>query len=122
LTNSFTSPSQSKVVIPEDDPKRQLTFANSDDPKMRHVSVAGDTYTILVSGGHCRNGWSYFPPIAAHLDHDPTNNRLRNLKKSLFALRCLFVVVRQGPLSSSGSGGTIGCSDCKATNCAMAWQ
>jgi quercetin dioxygenase-like cupin family protein len=50
LTNSSTSPSQSEVVIPEDDLRRQLTVANPDDPKMRHVAVASDTYTILVSG------------------------------------------------------------------------
>ena len=50
MTNSSISPSQSEVVIPEDDPKRQLTVANSDNPKMLHVAVAGDTYTILVRG------------------------------------------------------------------------
>ena len=50
MTNSSISPSQSEVPIPKDDLQRQLTVANSDNPKMRHVSVAGDTYTILVSG------------------------------------------------------------------------
>ncbi len=50
LTNSSTSPDQSKVAIPEDDTLRQLTVTNPDNPKMRHVAVAGDTYTILVSG------------------------------------------------------------------------
>jgi quercetin dioxygenase-like cupin family protein len=50
LTNSSTSPSQSEVVIPEDDPRRQLTVAHPDNPKTRHVAVAGDTYTILVGG------------------------------------------------------------------------
>ena len=50
LTSSSASPSQSKVAIPEDDLQRQLTVAHSDSPKMRHVAVAGDTYTILVSG------------------------------------------------------------------------
>lgn len=50
LTNSSTSSSRSEVVIPEDDTQRKLTVANSDNPKMRHVAVAGDTYTILVSG------------------------------------------------------------------------
>ena len=44
------APSQSEGVIPKDDPERQLTVANADDGKLRHVSVAGDTYTILVSG------------------------------------------------------------------------
>jgi quercetin dioxygenase-like cupin family protein len=39
-----------KATIPPDDPLRTLTVADPDDPKLRHVSVAGGTYTILVSG------------------------------------------------------------------------
>jgi quercetin dioxygenase-like cupin family protein len=45
-----SSPSRPEPVIPEDDPQRRLTVANADSPTMRHVSVAGDTYTILVGG------------------------------------------------------------------------
>jgi quercetin dioxygenase-like cupin family protein len=44
------SASQPESVIPADDPRRKLTVANPDIAKMRHVSIAGDTYTILVSG------------------------------------------------------------------------
>ena len=36
--------------IPADDPARKLTVAESDDPKLRHVAVVGNIYTILVSG------------------------------------------------------------------------
>lgn len=36
--------------IPPDDPGRKLVVANPDGPGRRHVSVAGDTYTILVRG------------------------------------------------------------------------
>jgi quercetin dioxygenase-like cupin family protein len=36
--------------IPADDLSRSLTVTNPDDPQLRHVSVVGDTYTILVSG------------------------------------------------------------------------
>ena len=36
--------------IPADDPTRRLTVTNPDDPQARHISVVGDTYTILVSG------------------------------------------------------------------------
>jgi quercetin dioxygenase-like cupin family protein len=36
--------------IPPDDKNRKLTLADPDDPKSRHVSVAGGTYTILLSG------------------------------------------------------------------------
>ena len=36
--------------IPADDPNRELALANPDDPAMRFVSVAGGTYTILLTG------------------------------------------------------------------------
>jgi quercetin dioxygenase-like cupin family protein len=50
MTDSAKSPSQPEAAIPADDPRRKLTVANPDSPKLRHVSVAGGTYTILVSG------------------------------------------------------------------------
>ncbi len=43
--NASTSPSQ----IPPDD-SRPLTTAHSDDPKVPHIGLVGDTYTILLSG------------------------------------------------------------------------
>jgi hypothetical protein len=42
--NDFTS------TIPPDDSNRQLTVACPNDAELRHVSVAGGTYTILLSG------------------------------------------------------------------------
>ncbi len=46
-TNTTTPP---EAVIPPDDARRKLTMANPEDPNMRHISVAGGTYTILVTG------------------------------------------------------------------------
>src|SRR5580693_10597936 len=43
---AMTSPS----AIPADDTSRQLTVADPGGAGLRHVSIAGDTYTILVSG------------------------------------------------------------------------
>ena len=40
---------QPEAVIPPDDASRKLTMANSEDANMRHISVAGGTYTILVT-------------------------------------------------------------------------
>jgi quercetin dioxygenase-like cupin family protein len=37
-------------AIPPDDVRRTLTVADPDGPIARHVSIAGDTYTILVRG------------------------------------------------------------------------
>ena len=41
---------QSAAAIPPDNADNKLTLADPDDSKLRHVSVAGGTYTILVSG------------------------------------------------------------------------
>lgn len=41
---------QSGVPLPPDDISRKLTLSHSDDPMLRHVSIVGGTYTILVSG------------------------------------------------------------------------
>src|SRR5450432_581774 len=44
-----TSPRATKTV-PPDDPTRKLSIVDPNDPALRHVSVVGDTYTILLSG------------------------------------------------------------------------
>lgn len=38
------------VDIPDDDPARTLSIVNPDAAEATHLSVVGDTYTILVSG------------------------------------------------------------------------
>jgi quercetin dioxygenase-like cupin family protein len=47
--HSITSTSPS-TPIPRDDLNRKLTIIYPDDPKAPHISLVGDTYTILVSG------------------------------------------------------------------------
>jgi mannose-6-phosphate isomerase-like protein (cupin superfamily) len=37
-------------AIPPDDPSRSLTVADPDNPRLRHISIGGGTYTVLVSG------------------------------------------------------------------------
>jgi quercetin dioxygenase-like cupin family protein len=46
----MSTDSQTSLPIPADDPNRSLTIADPDEAGMRHVSVAGGIYTILVSG------------------------------------------------------------------------
>jgi len=39
------------LAIPPDDPRRKLATARADsDPKIPHVGLAGDTYTVLLTG------------------------------------------------------------------------
>jgi quercetin dioxygenase-like cupin family protein len=40
----------STAPIPPDDPRRHLALARPDDGKLRHIALAGDTYTILLTG------------------------------------------------------------------------
>ena len=37
-------------AIPPDDGVRQVALASPDDPELRNIAMAGDTYTILISG------------------------------------------------------------------------
>ncbi len=46
----MTDTARATSPLPPDDPYRQLTVADPDGAGTRHVSVAGGTYTILVSG------------------------------------------------------------------------
>jgi mannose-6-phosphate isomerase-like protein (cupin superfamily) len=41
---------QTEHCVPPDDPARKLSVVGPDDAGLRHVSVVGDTYTILLSG------------------------------------------------------------------------
>lgn len=50
MANTTSTTARSKAAIPPDDADRKLTLTNPDDPKLRHVSVAGGTYTVLVTG------------------------------------------------------------------------
>jgi quercetin dioxygenase-like cupin family protein len=50
MTDTPSTTSQPTPAIPADDPNRKLTIADPDGVGMPHISVVGDTYTILVSG------------------------------------------------------------------------
>jgi quercetin dioxygenase-like cupin family protein len=50
MADAAPTTSQPGSAIPADDPNRQLTVADPDGVGIRHVSLVGDTYTILVSG------------------------------------------------------------------------
>ena len=50
MTDAPSPPLPGGGAIPPDDPDRQLTLADPEAAGLRHVSVAGGTYTILVSG------------------------------------------------------------------------
>jgi mannose-6-phosphate isomerase-like protein (cupin superfamily) len=50
MTDVGSNSSQPVSAIPADDPNRSLTIAEPDSAQVRHVSLVGDTYTILVSG------------------------------------------------------------------------
>ncbi len=51
MAEKSTLPNQPVPAIPPDNPQRKLAIAQPDtDPNISHIGVAGDTYTILLSG------------------------------------------------------------------------
>lgn len=50
MTDASITAAPLQTAIPADDPGRAPTVAGPDDPAVRHISVVGDTYSILVSG------------------------------------------------------------------------
>jgi quercetin dioxygenase-like cupin family protein len=50
MTSTANTTTNAGVTLPADDAARRLAIANPEDPTLRHVSVAGGTYTILVTG------------------------------------------------------------------------
>lgn len=49
-TDITQKPFRPDARIPADDPHRKLTVADPDNPTLGHISIAGGTYTILVTG------------------------------------------------------------------------
>ncbi len=39
-----------RPIMPADDPTRHASIVDADDPRLRHLGVVGDTYTILLTG------------------------------------------------------------------------
>jgi mannose-6-phosphate isomerase-like protein (cupin superfamily) len=69
-----SSAPQSTQPIPPDDPRRSLALARPDDAgSLPHISVAGGTYTILLSGEDTAGRYTlidmYVPPGAGPLPH-----------------------------------------------------
>jgi quercetin dioxygenase-like cupin family protein len=50
MRNNRTSASGSGSPLPPDDPKRKLSEVNADSPSVRHVSIGGAVYSILLTG------------------------------------------------------------------------
>src|SRR5258705_2060865 len=51
MNDASNASPQHASTIPPDSPQRRLAVARSDgDGKPRHIAVAGDTYTILLTG------------------------------------------------------------------------
>ena len=50
MVDHSSTASSNTAPLPPDDPNRSLTISKPDDADVLHLSVVGDTYTVLVSG------------------------------------------------------------------------
>ena len=93
MTDASPANSPSASSIPADDPARVLTVADPDGAGVPHISVAGGTYTILVSGAQTADAiaWSicWCPPAVAPRRIATTSRKCSRCSKanssSLFA-------------------------------------
>jgi quercetin dioxygenase-like cupin family protein len=63
--------SQAGSAIPADDPRRKLIVTNPDDPTLRHISIVGGTYTILVSGADTAGRYCLIDMLVPHAGGPP---------------------------------------------------
>lgn len=54
------------AAIPPDDPTRRLTAVDPDNGELRHVALAGNTYTILIAGAQTAGRYSL---VDMHVPH-----------------------------------------------------
>ena len=52
--------------IPADDPTRTLSVVDPDDPTLRHVSMVGDTYSILLSSADTAGRYCLIDMVVPH--------------------------------------------------------
>jgi quercetin dioxygenase-like cupin family protein len=73
MKDKSTLDSKDASTIPADDLRRKLTVAQPDESKLPHVSVMGDTYSILVSGDDTAGRYClidmYVPPSGGPPPH-----------------------------------------------------
>ena len=72
-------------TIPDDDPRRKLTIARADAADAVHVGLAGNTYTILLTGRdtagrYCLIDMHVAPGGVPGLTGTISKNRLRSSK------------------------------------------
>ncbi len=66
MTDTARPSSPSGVSIPADDPSRTLTVADPDNAGVRHVSVAGGIYTVLVTGAQTAGRYCLVDMLVPH--------------------------------------------------------
>ena len=92
MANPTGTTAQPGAAIPPDDANRKLTVANPEDPKMRHISVAGGTYTILVTGDDTGGRYCLIDMLVPPGGGPPLMQRLEWFK-SLLELALLLLAV-----------------------------
>ena len=97
---------QTAATIPPDNPQRHLAIARPNtDPNLRHIGLAGDTYTILLSG---RDTAGNFCLIDMHVPPGggPPPHR-HDFEESFTILEGEIELTFRGATSSASAGETV---------------
>ena len=101
-TSSYPTPQ----AIPPDDPTRSLTRARpNEDSTLRHVSIAGDTYTLLVTGDDTAGRYClidmFVPPAGGPPPHR------HDFEEMFTVLEGVIEITFRGTTSTARAGETI---------------
>ena len=99
-------PSPTPQAIPPDDPTRSLTLARpNEDTTLRHVSIAGDTYTLLVTGDDTAGRYClidmFVPPAGGPPPHR------HDFEEMFTVLEGVIEIMFRGTTSTARAGETI---------------
>jgi quercetin dioxygenase-like cupin family protein len=98
-------PDPAGSAIPADDTQRGLTVANPDDPSLRHISVAGGTYTILVSGAQTAGRYCLIDMLVPATGGPPPHRH--DFEEMFTLLEGELEFTFRGNTATAGAGSTI---------------
>jgi quercetin dioxygenase-like cupin family protein len=93
------------MTIPPDDPSRSGTHVNADSDAVQHVSLVGDTYTILVTGEDTAGAYTLIDMLVPHGGGPPPHRH--DFEEMFTVLEGEIEVTLRGQTSTARAGDTI---------------
>jgi quercetin dioxygenase-like cupin family protein len=105
MTDTVGTTPQLGATIPADDPNRRLAVANPDNGDMRFISVAGGTYTLLLSGDQTSGRYCLIDMLVPPGGGPPPHRH--DFEEMFSILEGEIELTFRGEKSNAGAGSTV---------------